>query len=839
MRDPVGAIVPGVAVSILTGNQFQGGGNPGNQLQDGSSLFFKRQADAGWTELPLLFVRTLDNNKYFAATIPANTFGEGDTVQYYLRIAYDDHDTTFLQAAGDASTTTDDEGAARAAPFTFRVEPSAVHGQWGPVFQLPNVGIHSSVLPNGTVLMWGRRDRPTDSQDAHECTPFVWDPRTGSFIDTPQPAMADGTKVNLFCAGHAFLPDGRLLVAGGHRRDGDGLNQACIYDWRTNQWNATDTMTAGTQPLGRWYPTLTTLPNGTVLVLSGSYFDGTQTITVDLLQVWTDGVWQPVPQADGTPLNYIGLPLYPRMHVASDGRLLMSGALDRSYLLQTSAPGAWVEIPPRAMGARDYCPAVMYDTDKVIYIGGGGGNGVLPAQEAEIIDLAQNPLAWRRTGSMTYRRRQHNGVILPDGTVLVTGGTRGAGGEGRGFNDLSAGAPVHTAELWDPATGQWTVLSAEAVDRCYHGTAVLLPDATVLSAGSGEYRPDDVDDNDPDDSHRDAQVFSPPYLFRGARPEIASAPDSVTYGERFTVSTPSADQVGRVSWVRLPSVTHAFDQNQRINFLQFTAGAGELAVTAPASANLCPPGHYMLFLLSREGVPSVARIIQVRAPVPAPAAMDDAQPGSFALADAEGAAPAALQAKLTALTSKVRMSLQVYDRERQVEANASGTRVTVGITGTCPYGIGACWGGAYAALKRLQGVQFVRPIPNADDSTADVFMDGDRLPPLAEWNQQFQDIVHGSYVLRGVEVELRGPLDAQGGLLFIAAAGQRIQLMPLAPEDKIQWDRAAQAPRPLEPEEAAAYDQLASAPRDGEVSVTGTLRQTDEGYRLEVRRFAS
>lgn len=837
MRDPVGAIVPGAAVTIIIGNQFQGPGNPGNQLQDGSSLFFRRQADAGWTELPLVFNRTLDNNKYFAATIPANTFGKGDTVQYYLRIAYDDHDTTFLQAAGDASTTTDDEGAAQAAPFTFGVESSAVYGEWGPVFQLPNVGIHSSVLPDGRVLMWGRRDRPTDSQDAHECTPFVWDPRTGSFTETPQPAMADGTKVNLFCAGHAFLPDGRLLVAGGHWRDGDGLNQACIYDWRTNRWEPTDTMTAGGRPLGRWYPTLTTLPNGNVLVLSGSYFDGSQTINVDLLQIWTDGEWQPIPQADGSPLNYIGLPLYPRMHVASDGRLLMSGSLDRSYLLQTSAPGSWMEIPPRGMGTRDYCPAVMYDADRVIYIGGGGGNNVLPAQEAEIIDLAQAPLAWRRTGSMNFRRRQHNGVILPDGTVLVTGGTRGAAGEGKGFNDLSAGAPVHTAELWDPATGQWTVLSAEAVDRCYHGTAVLLPDATVLSAGSGEYRPDDVHDNDPDDSHRDAQVFSPPYLFKGPRPEITSAPESVAYGQRFTVSTPRPDQVGRVSWVRLPSVTHAFDQNQRINFLQFTAGDEELALTAPASANLCPPGHYMLFLVSREGVPSVAHIIQVGVPVPAPAAMDDAQPAAALAGVKDAAALGVVQGKLTALTSKVRTSLAVYARERHVEENASGTRVTVGITGTCPYGIGACWGGAYAALKRLQGVQFVRPIPNADNSTADLYMDGDRLPALGEWDQQFQDIVHGSYVLRGVEVELRGPLDAQGDLLFVAAAGQRVQLVPLAPEDKIQWDRTAGAPRPLEPDEASAYEQLASASRDGEVSVTGPLRQTDEGYRLEVRRF--
>jgi len=128
MRDPVGAIVPGTAVTIFSGNQFQGpGGNPGNQLQTGSSLFFKRATDPDWTELPLLFQSAAANNKYFSATIPADTsstFQVGDVVEYYLRIAYDDHDTTFLQANGQTSTQTPDEAVAQASPFSFTIGPS-------------------------------------------------------------------------------------------------------------------------------------------------------------------------------------------------------------------------------------------------------------------------------------------------------------------------------------------------------------------------------------------------------------------------------------------------------------------------------------------------------------------------------------------------------------------------------------------------------------------------------------------------------------------------------------------------------------------------------------------
>jgi hypothetical protein len=162
MRDPVGAIVPGTALRVVTGNQFQGiGGIPGNQLQDGSLLFFKTAAEPAWHQSPFLFFRTLGNNTYYSASLPTNTFQPDDDVQYYARIPYSDHDTTFVFAQADASATTADEAVAQAHPFTFTVESADVRGRWGPAFSLPNVGIHGSVLPTGKVLMWSRRPAPT------------------------------------------------------------------------------------------------------------------------------------------------------------------------------------------------------------------------------------------------------------------------------------------------------------------------------------------------------------------------------------------------------------------------------------------------------------------------------------------------------------------------------------------------------------------------------------------------------------------------------------------------------------------------------------------------------
>lgn len=846
MRDPIGAIVPGTAITIVSGNQFQGGGNPGNQLQTGSSVFFKRATDAAWTELPMTFYRTFGNNKYYTATIRADVasgFQVDEAIQYYLRVAYDDHDTTFVQANGGLSAPTESEADAQAAPFTFTVESSTRWGRWDPPFELPNVAIHTTVLPDGRVLMWGRREAGNPSLDVHSCTPFVWNPKTLEVTFTAQPTKAPTPEdpeetVNLFCASHAFLSDGRLLVVGGHLADGNGVNQASIFDYRDDSWTPTAKMSSG-----RWYPTATTLPDGGVLVLGGSYFGSApspggnpEIIHNDVPEVWKNGTWTPLREFIPGGRRTGDLELYPRLHVISDGKVFMPGPLQETYLLDPANGGSWQDANAPRDSQRDYCPSVMYDMDKVVYIG-GGNDAPPPGQQTPrpptnavfTIDLQANPREWERTGSMKYPRRQHDATLLPDGTVLVTGGTRGGGGpdpgrrDDSGFNDLRQGQPVHAAEVWDPATGTWTELVAEEVDRCYHATAVLLPDGRVLSAGGGEYRPfdglGDMSPNPDQDSHRTAQIFSPPYLFKGRRPVITSAPTSVRYGQTFDVATDQPAEIDKVRWIRLPSVTHAFDQSQRINVLSFQVVAGKLRVTAPASPSLCPPGPYMLFTLNAAGVPSEAWIVQMQAD------------------------PALAQAAVTPRPQDVAYGAYEAAAAPQAAAAAApeGTRVIVGISGTCPYGIAACWGGAHEALSRLEGVAWVSPIADANDSTAAVVLGDDYVPALDRWDAQFRSIVGGRYVLRGVEITLRGRVEERNGQLVLAASRQwpDVQLARLEGCAKVQWDRAAGASRSPDDDEPLAFERLAASVRgraNGEqVAVTGPLIQTDRGYRLHVR----
>jgi len=695
-------------------------------------------------------------------------------------------------------------------------------GRWDPKFSLPNVAIHVHLLPNGKVLFWGRRDEPHLTLDEHFCTPQIWDPATRTTTPTPKPTLADGrTTVNLFCSGHTFLPDGRLLVAGGHLFDSKGVNQAATYDYRSNTWTALPLMNNG-----RWYPTAVTLHDGSPLVMSGS-FEGPNgtTPTNEVQQVWDGHTWRPL-------VNFHGMQLYPRVHAAPDGRAFMSGPLAQSFELDTNGAGNWTPLQgpggSRANGSRDYAPSVMYDVGKVIYIGGGNAPGNhVPTAAAETIDLTIPNPAWRPTGNMHHPRRQHNATILPDGTVLVTGGTRGGGGKGDGFNDLTHGAPVHEAELWDPATGQWTQLAAEDVDRCYHATAILLPDATVLSAGGGEYRPDGSPaENPPEDSHRDAQIFRPPYLFRGPRPDLTTAPEEVTYGQSFAVGTSHPEEIGSVSWIRLSSVTHSFNMDQRINFLAFRTAAGGLTITAPHDADICPPGHYMLFLLNKAKVPSIAKILHIAEPA-----------APRRLAALETATPRA-----QAVPAEAQMSTAELDQA--ITNAATGTRAAVGLTSRCPYGLGACWGGAYEALQKLDGVQAVRPIANAEDSTAEVYLHGDTLPDVDHWAQQIANIANGSYDFRGVEVSVRANVRAQDGGLRLTGPliDKVVALAPLEQVDKVQFDRATGTAKPATTDELAAYQNLlaryrAAGAADLPAQVTGPLKKAGNDWVIHVRTF--
>jgi len=190
--------------------------------------------------------------------------------------------------------------------------------------------------------------------------------------------------------------------------------------------------------------------------------------------------------------------------------------------------------------------------------------------------------------------------MLPDGKILAIGGID--------IVNLNGSSGTLATEIWDPDTNLWNSLAPMSKNRLYHTVAMLLPDARVLVAGF----------------EKTAQIFSPPYLFKGERPAIISSPSLTQYGATFDIKISQTQTMQKVNLISLPSVTHALDLNQYFAELSFTQNGDTLNVKSPTNPNTAPPGYYMLFVINTNGIPSVSKMIKIEAvtvtPTPKPTA---------------------------------------------------------------------------------------------------------------------------------------------------------------------------------------------------------------------------
>jgi Domain of unknown function (DUF1929)/Bacterial Ig domain len=288
----------------------------------------------------------------------------------------------------------------------------------------------------------------------------------------------------------------------------------------------------------------------------------------------------------------LALPLYPWMDVAPDGRTFYSGPDQTLRALDTTGTGAWQTFGQRDTINRDYGSHALFDVGKELVAGGGPST-----KDARVIDINGATPQVSATAPMAFGRRQHNLTVLADGSVLATGGNSSS------------------ASLVDLANGgQWKTLAAMQVTRQYHSSALLLPDGRVLSSGGGICGTCDQVGY----LAKNAEVFSPPYLFQAdgtlaPRPVIDGAPSAVTYGGPLDIATADPASIRKVALLRLGSVTHSVNMEQRYVPLSFTSGSGTLTATAPRDANVAPPGMYMLFAIDANGVPSAARMMTLKA----------------------------------------------------------------------------------------------------------------------------------------------------------------------------------------------------------------------------------
>jgi hypothetical protein len=501
--------------------------------------------------------------------------------------------------------------------------PRNTVGEWTGPFPWDVIGIAMSLLPDGKVLAWDQISDTTDGANAPHTfvRAQVWDPVTNSI------ERVDNTSgYNLFCAGYAKLPSGEVFAIGGNANaNNDGIKKSTIFDPVSKTWR---TGTDSAYP--RWYPSVSPLANGDMLVVGGTIdrpSEGRFTSLPELRSL--DDTIRTLPGvyagrvASDLPWEKFGR-LYPWITQAPDGRAIVLGPSDEIGFIDTAGSGSFTPVTPLPdVGFRFYGGYAPYDAvaGKALITGGGPSNN-----KTYVVDL--NTGAVTPSSALAQNRKQHNTTILPDGSVIVNGGMNTPG-----YDLVDLDHAVKTVEHWTPSTGAWSTWATEPVIREYHSTSLLLPDGRVLSAGGGYcglcttvgY------------TQKNYTLFSPPYLFDGAgnpaaRPIISSLEPQIAYGKPLVVGTPQAANIAKAALMRLGSPTHSQDSEQRYVPLQFTKQSGSITVTGPSGPTIATPGYYMLFLVDSQGVPSVAKIINVGTvdnPVPGTAITPTSLPASI------------------------------------------------------------------------------------------------------------------------------------------------------------------------------------------------------------------
>jgi hypothetical protein len=489
------------------------------------------------------------------------------------------------------------------------------------------VAIHSALVPtangDGEILLFGGDDHDRAANENHQ-----WDhTRRFNCRHPTQPLLyVQSPNADLFCCGHAFTGDGRLLTGGGttaFSQDAVGIHAHLHFEGhrRCFAYNPATMLLAEVASMnfepgstsqggGRWYPSLCTLATGEVLIVAGHPAGDDSRHNNNHPERYQPLVDRWVLLAATGPDDVGGPDLFPRLHLLADGSVFVSSALQGNTRCIAIDPwtGSKREVCDLPNG--DYhgysCPSVLLPLtpqdgyrQRVLLCGGGS---------SQLLDLGATAPAWvtvPRNGATAAQSRTHaSATILPTGDVLMTGGADPANDQSGVMEpelyhtpiDHATGTPSYAA-----GPGSWDTLAEPAtVLRNYHSGALLMPDGRIWTAGGNSPTQPDTP---PGTNQELIEIFDPPYP-AGTRPSILSCPTVVAYGDQFAVDSPDAPHISAVTLLRCGSSTHAFNPDQRCIFLAFTAeSATRLRVSAPPGGTIAPPGNYMLFLVDDGGRP--------------------------------------------------------------------------------------------------------------------------------------------------------------------------------------------------------------------------------------------
>jgi YVTN family beta-propeller protein len=461
-----------------------------------------------------------------------------------------------------------------------------VAGAWSPVKPWPLIAVHAVLMPDGRVLTYGTR--ASGQQTAIDIYD-VWDPAGG--LDAGHLTLPNTSGTDLFCSSQLVLPAGsQVFIAGGDNWTGTGTtntgnNNSNLIDYENNSISR-----QGNMNRARWYSSSTTLLNGETYIQGGS--GGTDRPEIRGI----DGSFRLLSGANTGGFDF----MYPRNFIAPDGRVFGYDSGGRMYYVSTGGTGSIATAGQFSGPTGSDSTAAMFRPGRILQFG-GNSSGAL------VIDINGAAPTVTSTQSLGSRRRLGSATILADGKVLATGGSDV-------WNQMVDVA--YTADIWNPATGQWTQGASAQRARLYHSNTVLMPDASVLVLGGGAPGPE---------NNTNVEVYYPPYLYApgggfATRPVIADAPTTIDVGETFEIGLGGTGAISRVAMIKTSSSSHSFNFEQRFVELTFQQSGDRLVAQAPTRATDAPPGFYLLFVLNTAGTPSVARIVRVPvAPVINPA----------------------------------------------------------------------------------------------------------------------------------------------------------------------------------------------------------------------------
>ncbi|MFF3122419.1 galactose oxidase-like domain-containing protein [Streptomyces sp. NPDC057908] len=387
------------------------------------------------------------------------------------------------------------------------------------------------------------------------------------------------------------------------KKDFQGIREAFEFDPVAEKYITVDPMNEA-----RWYPTLTTLRDGRVLALSG-----------------LDEIGQIVPGKDEIydpktrKWQYTGIvrrfPTYPAVFLLNDGKLFYSGSnagygpadVGREPGIWDLATNSFRKIPGLSDADEMETSATVRlppaQDEKFMVIGGGGvGESDRSSARSRLVDLKDPVPRFRDGASLEEGTRYPSASLLPDDSLLVTGGSNDYRGRG--------GSNVLQARLYDPRTDTYKRVADPAVGRNYHSGSVLLPDGRVMVFGSDSLYADRANTR-PGVFEQRIEIYTPPYLYRGSRPELTAGPHSIRRGGTGRFTTAHGATITSAKLMRPSAVTHVTDTDQRSVALGLKRTAGGITVTVPGNRALVPSGWYMLFVTDDRGTPSEGMWVEV------------------------------------------------------------------------------------------------------------------------------------------------------------------------------------------------------------------------------------